>query len=171
MSCYVKGKAKGRTALRGSHRVGPVAAGVGSTRWKGPPASASGPGDEVGRVRQSGGTVLRAAAWEPTDKCRDRAFAACGCAVPVDGRCLGRPERWRGHVLWGCADGGGVGRPVGGVAVEGQQVESAVVLTRCVPDEWAWRLLNAGRLLVVGCGACGKGPVSGLQGRMRRSPR
>ena len=80
-----------------------------------PPAGDSGPGpasprsygggDEAGPARRSGVTAQPAADWEPTDELRDRASAACGGVAPVDGRRLGPPQEWRGHVLW-CAPSG-----------------------------------------------------------------
>ena len=51
------------------------------------------------------------------------------------------------------------------VALDGQDLESAIVLTRCVPDEeWAQRLLSAGWLSVVAFGAGGNGACRWLQG-------
>ncbi len=130
------------------------------------PASprSSGTRSEAGPARQSIGTASPAADWEPTDELRDRASAACGGAAPVDGRRLGPLEQWRGHVLWCAPSGEASGTPLA-AALEGQQLESAIVLTRCVPDEeWAQRLLNAGRLSVVAFGAGGDGARRWLQG-------
>lgn len=124
----------------------------------------SGGGDEAGPARQPGGTAQPAVDWEPSDELRDRASAACGGAAPVDGRRLGPPDQWRGHVLW-CApseDASGAGLAA---ALAGRELESAIVLTRCVPDEeWAQRLLGAGRLSVVAFGAGGNGACRWLQG-------
>ena len=130
------------------------------------PASprSSGGGDEAGPARQSGGTAQSPAEWEPTDELRDRAVAACGGAAPVDGRRLGRPDEWRGHVLW-CGPSGESSGAGLAAALEGRQLESAIVLTRCVPDEeWAQRLLGAGRLSVVAFGVGGNGACRWLQG-------
>ena len=121
-------------------------------------------GDEAGPARQPGGTAHSAADWEPTDELRDRASAACGGAAPVDGRRLGPPEKWRGHVLW-CAPSGEASGARLAAALDGQELESAIVLTRCVPgEEWAQRLLSAGRLSVVAFGAGGNGACRWLQG-------
>ncbi len=130
------------------------------------PASprSSGGGDEAGPARQSGGTAHPQADWETTGELRDRASAACGGAAPVDGRRLGPPGQWRGHVLW-CAPSGEAWGVSLAAALEGQQLESAIVLTRCVPDEeWAQRLLGAGRLSVVAFGVGGNGACRWLQG-------
>ena len=124
----------------------------------------SGGGDEAGPARQSGETAQPAAEWEPTDELRDRASAACGGAAPVDGRRLGPPERWRGHVLWCAPSGEASGIPLA-AALDGDGLESAIVLTRCVPgEEWAQRLLGAGRLSVVAFGAGGDVACRWLQG-------
>ena len=121
-------------------------------------------GDKAGPARQSGGTAHPAADWEPTDELRGRASAACGGVAPVDARRLGPPEEWRGHVLW-CAPSGEASGVSLAAALDGQQLESAIVLTRYVPDEeWAQRLLNAGRLSVVAFGAGGKGACRWLLG-------
>ena len=124
----------------------------------------SGRGDEAGPARGSGGTSRPAAEWEPTDELRDRASAACGGMAPVDGRRLGPPEQWRGHVLW-CAPSEHASGARLAAALDGPELESAIVLTRCVPDEeWAQRLLSAGRLSVVAFGAGGNGARRWLQG-------
>ena len=137
-----------------------------------PPAGDSGPapprnsgrGNEAGPIRQSRGTESRPADWQPTDELRDRASAAWGGAAPVDGRRLGAPEQWRGRVLW-CAPSGEVSGVSLSAALEGHDLESAIVLTRCVPDEeWAQRLLGSGRLSVVAFGAGGNGGCRWLQG-------
>ena len=123
-----------------------------------------GSGDEAGPARQSGEATQPAAGWEPTDELRNRASAACGGTVPVDGSRLGPPEQWRGHVLW-CAPSGEASGVSLAAALDGQELESAIVLTRCVPDEeWAQRLLNAGRLSVVAFGAAGEGACRWLRG-------
>ena len=130
----------------------------------------SGRGDEAGPARQSGGTAKLAGDWEPTDELRDRASAACGGAAPVDGRRLGPPEEWRGHVLW-CAPSGEAPGARLAAALDGQELESAIVLTRCVPDEeWAQRLLSASRLSVVAFGAGGEGACRWLQGEAAVGP-
>ena len=135
---------------------------VGDSGPASPPSS--GRGDEAGPARQLGGTPHPAADWEPTDELRDRALAACGGVAPVDGRRLGPPEQWRGHVLWCAPSGEASGAPLA-AALEGRELESAIVLTRCVPDEeWAQRLLNAGRLSVVAFGAGGNGACRWLRG-------
>ena len=122
-----------------------------------------GAGDEAGPARQSSGTAHPAAGWEPTDELRDRASAACGGAAPVDGRRLGPPDGWRGRVLW-CGPSGESSGAALAAALEGHRLESAIVLTRCVPDEeWAQRLLGAGRLSVVAFGAGGKGACRWLR--------
>ena len=124
----------------------------------------SGGGDEARSVRQSSEAAQPAADWEPTDELRDRASAACGGAAPVDGRRLGSPEQWRGHVLW-CAPSGDPAGVSLASALDGQELESAIVLTRCVPgEEWAQRLLSIGRLSVVAFGAGGDGADRWLQG-------
>ena len=124
----------------------------------------SGRGDEAGPARSSGGTSRPAVEWEATDELRDRASAACGGAAPVDGRRLGPPEQWHGHVLW-CAPSGEASGAGLAAALDGQELESAIVLTRCVPgEEWAQRLLSAGRLSVVAFGAGGNGACRWLQG-------
>ena len=77
-----------------------------------------------------------AADWEPTDELLDRASAPSGAA-------------------WGAKLA---------AALEGQQLGSATVLTRCVPgEEWAQRL-GSGRLSVVAFGADGNGACRWLQG-------
>lgn len=124
----------------------------------------SGGGDEAGPARQSGGTAQPVADWEPSDELRDRASAACGGVAPVDGRRLGPPDQWRGHVLWCAPSEDGSGARLA-AALDGQELESAIVLTRCVPgEEWAQRLLSAGRLSVVAFGAGGNGACRWLQG-------
>ena len=137
-----------------------------------PPARGSGPAsprdsrgeDGAGPARQSAATANPAGAWEPTDELRDRASAACGGAAPVDGRRLGPPEEWRGHVLM-CAPSGEASDARLAAALDGQELESAIILTRCVPgEEWAQRLLSADRLSVVAFGAGGDGACRWLQG-------
>ena len=124
----------------------------------------SGGGDEAGPARESGGTTQLAIDWEPTDELRERASAACGGVAPVDGRRLGPPEQWRGHVLW-CGPSGEASGARLAAALDGQELESAIVLTRCVPgEEWAQRLLSASRLSVVAFGAGGNDACRWLQG-------
>ena len=148
----------------GSDRGAPSSSPVGDSGAEPTSPRNSGGGDEAEPARQSRGTAQPAADWEPTDELRDRASAACGGAAPVDGRHLGTPEEWRGHVLW-CAPSGDASDVPLAAALEGQQLESAIVLTRCVPDaEWAQRLLGSGRLSVVAFGADGHGACRWLQG-------
>ena len=143
--------------------AGPLPPAVDSVAGPGPPRD-SGRGDEAGPARQSGGTAQPAADWEPSDELRDRASAACGGAVPVDGRRLGSPEEWQGHVLW-CAPSGEASGVSLAAALDGQDLQSVIVLTRCVPgEEWAQRLFSAGRLSVVAFGAGGNGACRWLQG-------